>query len=158
MIRQATPADVGEIAVLWNQMIRDTTATFTTILKTETDLLEMIATRTGRFLVHGDRNVDGFITWGTFRNGPGYAHTAEHSIIVGPRGKGVGRALMTQAMQHAAAQDYHVMVAAISGENAAAVGFHRRMGFVVCGELPQVGCKDGRWLDLILMTKTLNAP
>ena len=158
MIRPATAVDVPGIAVLWNAMIRDTTATFTTEEKTEAALDEMIAGRKGSFLIHGQGTVEGFVTWGPFRAGPGYARTVEHSIIVGPRGQGIGRALLSQAMVAAARQGHHVMVAAISGENPAAQAFHRRLGFADAGRLAGVGYKAGRWLDLVLMTKLLDTP
>ena len=50
------------------------------------------------------------------------------------------------------------MLAAIGGENNAAVAFHQRLGFTKTGHLPQVGRNMGRWHDLILMSKTLTAP
>lgn len=140
-------------------MIRDTTATFTTELKSEDVLDDLWARRGDAFLVaEAQGDVLGFVTWGAFRDGPGYAHTAEHSIITAQHGQGVGRALMQAAQLQAATQGIHTFVAAISGENIAALAFHTRMGFVQTGHLPEVGRKQGRWLDLILMTKTLDLP
>ena len=159
LIRAATPTDVPSIKALWNAMIRDTTATFTTIEKTDEDLLHILATRQDAFLVAEETgHFAGFVTWGPFRAGPGYAHTAEHTVITAASGRGTGRALLTAAMQQALAQGIHVMVAGISGENSAAVAFHRGLGFANTGQLPQVGRKDGRWIDLILMSKVLDKP
>ncbi|WP_432816991.1 N-acetyltransferase family protein [Sulfitobacter sp. JB4-11] len=157
VIRSARRGDLPAIGALWNAMIAQTTATFTTAQKTETDLHALLARRPDAFLV-ADRDgaVQGFITWGPFRNGPGYLHTAEHTIITAQNGRGVGQTLMQAAEKQAAGQGIHTFVAAISGENAAAVAFHSRQGFAKTGQLPEVGRKQGRWLDLILMTKTLN--
>ena len=63
-----------------------------------------------------------------------------------------------QIMAKARTQGIHVMLAAIGGENNAAVAFHQRLGFTKTGHLPQVGRNMGRWHDLILMSKTLTAP
>lgn len=140
-------------------MIRDTTATFTKVLKSQADLEEMLTARVDAFWVaEGADAVQGFVTWGTFRGGPGYLHTAEHSIITAASGQGTGRALMQVAEKQAALQGIHTLVAAISGENTAAQAFHARMGFAKTGHLPQVGRKHDRWLDLILMTKTVDPP
>lgn len=140
-------------------MIRDTTATFTTELKSDDALADLWERRTEAFLVaKAGTDVLGFITWGAFRAGPGYVQTAEHSIIAAQHRQGVGRALMNAAQLQAAGQGIHTFVAAISGDNIAAQIFHTRMGFVQTGRLPQVGRKQGRWLDLILMTKKLDLP
>jgi L-amino acid N-acyltransferase YncA len=156
LIRAATSADLAEVQSTWNAMIRDTTATFTTVEKTDTDLSALLETRPNSFLVaeRFDRFA-GFVTWGAFRAGPGYAHTAEHSIITSQQGCGVGRALIEEACAKAQAQGIHAMVAAIGSENAAAVSFHGRLGFAKTGQLPQVGRKNGRWHDLILMTRII---
>ena len=153
MIRAATPEDAGWIAAIWNGMIGDTLFTFTTDLKSEAAVARMIATRTVLVLP----GQGGFATYGPFRSGPGYGATVEHSILLAPpaQGRGQGRALMEMLMQHAAGAGHHVMVAAISGANAHAVAFHAALGFDTVAHMPEVGCKGGQWLDLILMQKRL---
>lgn len=142
-------------------MIRDTLATFTTLEKTPVDILAMLEARPGAFFVAEERGaLSGFVTFGPFRSGPGYAATCEHSVIVDPKaqGRGVGHDLMAQAEAAARALGQHVMVAAISGANPGAVRFHHARGFRETGRMPQVGRKAGQWLDLVLMQKTLSAP
>lgn len=159
LIRAASPADLPAIKALWNAMIRDTTATFTSVQKTDGDLADLLASRPSALLVAEIGGAcAGFITWGPFRAGPGYAHTAEHSVITARHQQGTGRALMETAMAQARGQGIHVMIAGISAENAAAVAFHHRLGFAKSGQLPQVGRKNGRWIDLILMSRDLDAP
>lgn len=157
LIRAAKPADLSHIKALWNAMIRETTATFTTIEKTDADMEALLATRRQAFLVAELHGVcAGFISWGSFRAGPGYAHTAEHTIITATPQRGTGRALMQAAMTQAQSAGIHVLVGGISGENASAIAFHSRLGFAKSGHLSQVGRKDGRWLDLILMSRLLD--
>lgn len=159
MIRAAVPADAPAICELWNWMISDTLSTFTTILKTPDDLKTLIEDRAGStFVAEGNGTLQGFVTFGPFRSGPGYAATVEHSVIVHPsvHGRGVGRALMRMAVMAATEQSKHVMVGAISGANPQAVAFHEALGFERVGHLPQVGRKRGQWLDLILMQKMLS--
>ncbi len=158
-IRPAQLGDAEAIAALWNAMIRDTLATFTTQEKTVTGTAALITERQGGFWVADLHGLQGFVTYGPFRAGPGYAATVEHTIIVAAptQGRGTGRMLMQQAIVGAVAQGRHVMVAAISGANSGAASFHARMGFEQTGMMPQVGRKADRWLDLILMQKILSA-
>lgn len=159
MIRTAKPEDAPEIAALWNWMISDTLLTFTTDQKSVEDIDRMIFERENGFLVsETDEIIEGFATFGAFRSGPGYARTAEHSVIVAQNhvGRGVGRALMTALMDRARAEGVHIMVAAISSENPHAVEFHTRLGFQEVGCMPEVGYKNDRYLDLILMQKMLS--
>lgn len=159
LIRAARTADLPQIKALWNAMIRDTTATFTTVEKTDTELQAMLEARAGAFLVAEHRGTcAGFVTWGPFRAGPGYARTVEHTILTATPKQGTGRILMQAALGQAQAASFHVMIAGISSENPGAVAFHSRLGFAKEGRLSQVGRKDGRWLDLILMSRQLNAP
>ena len=67
------------------------------------------------------------------------------------RGRGLGPALMQALIARARAADLHVMVAAIESENSASIRLHQRLGFVTTGQMPQVGRKFGRWLDLTFM-------
>jgi L-amino acid N-acyltransferase len=48
------------------------------------------------------------------------------------------------------------MVAAVSSANPGAVAFHERLGFGQVGRMPEVGFKNGQYLDLILLQKMLN--
>ncbi len=138
-------------------MIRDTAFTFTTLEKSATEVAALMNERPSAFWVAEAERLAGFVTYGAFRSGPGYAHTVEHTVIVadGFGGQGVGTRLMQQAEKAARDQGVHVMVAGISAANGAAVAFHRKVGFVQTGRLPEVGRKHGEWLDLILMQKTL---
>ncbi len=153
MIGSAIPDDAPWIAALWNAMIADTLFTFTTDLKTDSVVAQMIATRP--VLVLPDQG--GFATYGPFRAGPGYGATVEHTILLDPavQGRGQGRALMAALMDHAHEAGHHVMVAGISGANPNAVAFHAALGFGTTGHMTQVGRKAGQWLDLILMQKLL---
>lgn len=158
--RPVEAADIPDLVALWNAVIRDTTITFTDLLKTEQGLAGMIAGRRARgrevFVVREGGAV-GFAAYDQFRDGPGYAHAMEHTILVPPalRGRGAGRALMEQVETHARAGGAHTLFAAISGENETAIAFHARLGFDVSARYPEAGRKFGRWLDLVLMMKRL---
>lgn len=157
-IRPARPSDAAAIAALHNPVIRDTTITFTTQERTEDAVARQIAERGAAFVVAETAGkLTGFATFGPFRTGPGYAATCEHTVILAEsaRGRGLGRALMARLTEVAAAQGKHVMVAAISGANTGAIAFHAALGFAEVGRMPEVGRKNGVWLDLVLMQRRL---
>ena len=157
-VRAAVPEDAGAIAGIWNPYIRDTAVTFTTEEKTEAGLAADIAARPGAFFVaEEDGAVQGFATAFPFRGGPGYRHTMEHTVQLAPeaRGRGMGRALMDRLEEALGERGCHVLVAGVSGENAAGIAFHKAIGFETVGRMPQVGAKFDRWMDLVLMQKIL---
>jgi L-amino acid N-acyltransferase YncA len=68
----------------------------------------------------------------------------------------VGRDLMLALIDSARRSGKHTMVAAVDGANEGSVEFHRRLGFVEVGRLPETGAKFGRWLDLVLLQLRLD--
>jgi len=159
-VRLATVGDAAQVAALWNGMIMHSLATFTTQPKSDEELRQLIKARADAFWVLADQTVHGFVTFGAFRSGPGYAATVEHTVMLADdqRRKGGGRRLMQAAETAAVSRGVHVMVAGISSANPDAMSFHARLGFVETARMPQVGRKAGQWLDLILMQKTITAP
>lgn len=156
ILRRATEADIPEIRAIWNPLIRETAATFTTEEKTREGLAALIAERGDAFIVaEGSGAVLGFAGFGPFRPGPGYRHTAEHTVILAAdaRGRGTGRALMGRLEEVARARGIHTLIGAVSGENAGAIAFHEAIGFSRAGVLQEAGHKFGRWLDLVLFHK-----
>lgn len=156
MIVRADEGDVPAILGLWNEVITQTTITFTTALKTHDDIAALL-TRQPVFIAREDARVLGFATYAQFRGGDGYRLTQEHAIYLSEaeRGRGFGRSLLQAVEDHARGAEAHSLIAGISAENDGAVAFHSAMGFVQVGHIPEVGHKFGRYLDLILMQKRL---
>ncbi len=160
-ILPACADDVEAIVAIWNPVIRDTTVTFNSVEKSPADVIAMIDARHAAgqaFLVarQGDHLL-GFASYGSFRSGVGYAHTAEHTVILADhaRNNGVGRALMAALESHARAGGIHSMIASVSEENAAAIAFHKALGFTQVAHIPEAGRKFGRWLDVVFLQKIL---
>ncbi|MEM7598875.1 MAG: N-acetyltransferase family protein [Pseudomonadota bacterium] len=160
-VRRAEARDASALAAIWNHYIRDTTVTFTTDEKSVGEVADYIAARqtggTCVFVAEAGSDLTGFAAASSFRSGPGYAGTLETTVMLaeGASGGGLGRALMVAVEGHAQAHAMRALVAGISGDNEAAVGFHAALGFDEVGRMPGVGRKFDRWLDLVLMQKTL---
>lgn len=156
MIVAAGAQDVDAILALWNEVIAQTTITFTTAQKTREAIAGVVATQPV-FIVRDGGEALGFATYAQFRGGDGYRLTQEHAIYLSEaaRGRGLGRALLQEVEVHARAAGSHSLIAGISGENAGGIAFHAAMGFKHVGQMPEVGHKFGRFLDLVLMQKPL---
>ncbi|MDJ0388357.1 GNAT family N-acetyltransferase [Roseomonas sp. E05] len=103
-------------------------------------------------------DVLGFASFAEFRgNWPGFRHTVEHSVHIRAdiRGRGIGGALVTALEHEARSLGKHVMVASVDASNAASLRMHEKLGFQRVAFMPQVGCKFGQWLDLVLLQKRL---
>lgn len=156
-IRPAEPRDAEAIAAILNQTIRDTTITFTNVEKTAADMAAAIPHADAFLVAEHHQTVIGYASLAPFRQGVGYAATKEHSIHLATqaRGAGTGGKLLAALEKIARGQGVKHMVAGISGENAAAIGFHQKHGYMHTGRLPGIGQKFNRSIDLVLMQKTL---
>jgi phosphinothricin acetyltransferase len=102
--------------------------------------------------------VVGYASFGDWRPFEGFRQTVEHSVYIraDQRGNGIGPQLMAALVERAKGCGKHVMVAGIESGNAASIRLHQRLGFTVTAQMPQVGSKFGRWLDLTFMQLTLD--
>jgi phosphinothricin acetyltransferase len=102
--------------------------------------------------------VIGFASFTDFRPWPGYRYTVENSIYVDPsfHRRGAARALLGSLIARAIELGKHTMVAGIEASNEASLALHRGENFMESGRIPEVGCKFGRWLDLIFLSKKLD--
>jgi len=161
VIRDARGADAGAVAALWNHFIRDTLVTFNFAEKSVEEVADIIASRQeaghGFLVTEEGGRLAGFVTYGQFRSGIGYARTMEHTILLheGARGRGIGRALMSAVEDHARAGGAHSIFAGVSSGNPGGRAFHAAAGYTEVAVLREVGRKWDRWLDLHLMQKVL---
>ncbi|MBP8203171.1 MAG: N-acetyltransferase [Pseudomonas sp.] len=157
-IYDATQADLPAILAIYNEAVEATTAIWN---ETQVDLANRQAWLAERsaagfpvLVAHSDAGeVLGYASYGTWRAIEGFRHTVEHSVYVrsDQRGQGLGPQLMQALIVRAKQTGLHVMVAAIESGNSASIRLHERLGFVTTGQMPQVGRKFGRWLDLTFM-------
>lgn len=160
-LRDALPDDLPDLLAIYNEAVLNTTAIWN---ETPVDLanrqawFELRAAQGYPILVAvDDSGVLGYASFGDWRPFEGFRYTVEHSVYVrgDQRGKGLGPVLMEALIERARAGGKHVMVAAIESGNAASIRLHERLGFVVTGQMAQVGVKFGRWLNLTFMQRVV---
>ena len=95
-----------------------------------------------------------------FRTRSAYRFTVEDSVYVAPDAArhGIGRALLAALLPRCAELGYRQMVAVIGDSaNGPSIGLHRALGFARVALLPSIGFKFGRWIDCVMMQRTLGA-
>jgi phosphinothricin acetyltransferase len=164
-IREATEADLPAITHLYNVLIPTETTSWREHLADDEEMAAWFAERREHdhpvLVADVDGRVVGYACWTSFRGGPrlpGYRHTVEHTIHVDAdqHGRGVGRALVEALLAEAERRDVHVVVAGVDSANVGSIAFHEALGFVEVGRMPEVGRKFDRWLDLVLLQRTLH--
>ncbi len=161
MIRPATAADLPSILDIYNDAILNTTAVYDYAPHT-------LAMRESWFAAKREAGfpvlvaeiqgaVAGFGALGHFRAWEAYRYTAENSLYVAPqyRGQGIGKELLAELLQAAAALQLHAIVAGIDADNIVSLKLHEQFGFQEVAHFPEVGYKFDRWLDLKFMQRLL---
>jgi len=161
-IRDAADADLPGILQIYNDAVLHSTAIWNDAPLDLDNRRAWLAERQSQgfpvlVAVDAQERVLGYATFGPWRPHDGFRHTVEHSVYVrdDQRSAGIGQALMRRLIERARQAGKHVMVGAIESENRASVHMHQQLGFIHVGQMRQVGCKFGRWLDLTYMQLTL---
>jgi phosphinothricin acetyltransferase len=161
-IRPAEEADLPIITEIYDHAVRYGTATFELV---SPDLAEM--TRRFQALIDGgypyfvavlDGRVVGYAYAGAYRPRPAYRFTVENSIYLQPtiHRRGIGLKLLQRLIVESEARGYRQMIAVIGDSaNAGSIGVHSKTGFAMIGTHPNVGFKFGRWLDTVMMQRSL---
>ena len=95
-----------------------------------------------------------------FRPRPAYRFCLEDSVYLAPEavGLGLGRLLLAELLARCEAAGARQMLAVIGDSgNAGSIGVHRRLGFAHTGTIKAAGRKFDRWLDVVIMQKSLGA-
>lgn len=162
-IRPSLDSDVGTITAIYAHHVLHGTGTFETTPPTEQDMASRRADVLYKglpYLVVEDAagDVIGFAYCNWFKPRPAYRYSAEDSIYLAPQahGQGLGRLLLEELMAQAERAGVRKLIAVIGDSaNQGSVGVHRACGFTHVGVLANCGWKFDRWLDVVLMDRTL---
>jgi len=160
-VRTATPDDVEAIAAIYDDQVRHSVATFDLEPPDPQTWQEKVAARgTGHHVLvcEIDDAVRGFAYATTYRPRLGYDRTREVSVYLAgdARGRGVGRALYDELLGRLRTDGVHTVLAVVAQPNEASEALHRACGFERTGVLPEVGRKQGRWVDVAFWALVLD--
>jgi len=163
-IRSSRDADVPAIAAIYAHHVLHGTGTFETVPPNESDMAarraDVLAKGLPWLVAEDGGRVLGFAYCQWFKPRPAYRFSAEDSIYVHPEatGRGLGRDLLAALTGQAEARGIRKLIAVIGDSaNAASIGVHRAQGFTPAGVIRACGWKFDRWLDIVLMERTVGA-
>ena len=161
-IRDGEEADVAAIAAIYHHHVLHGAASFEI---EPPDAAEMARRR--RTVVDGgypylvaeqDGRVVGYAYASAYRPRPAYRNTVENSVYVEPgrERQGIGRVLLAALLEACERRGFRQDVAVIGDSgHEASIGLHRALGFRMVGVLQSAGFKFGRWIDIVLMQRSL---
>ena len=163
LIRDSLPTDVPEIAAIYCHAVLHGNASFELDAPDAAEIArrrEVLLHAGFPHLVAEDAagRVVGYSSAGIYRPRPGYRFTVEDSVYVAPdcQGQGIGRALLPRLIDRCEQAGFQLMVAVIGDSaNHASIRLHAGCGFRHAGVLPNIGWKNDRWLDSVLMVRAL---
>ncbi|WP_236790489.1 GNAT family N-acetyltransferase [Amycolatopsis sp. GM8] len=158
-IEEAVPPDLPAIAEIYAHYVEHSVATFDLTAPDETEWKQRFDTELPFLVARLDGEVAGYAYCAPWKSRPAYRHTVEDSIYLAPAavGRGIGGRLLDELLMRCQAAGVREVIAVIADpgpENASPV-LHRRRGFADIGRLTRVGFKRGRWVDTLLMQRTL---
>lgn len=162
IIRPGSVQDLPAITAIYAHHVLTGTGTFETTAPTEAEMAarraDVLAKGLPYLVADEGGQILGFAYCQWFKPRPAYRFSAEDSIYLHPDagGKGLGRSLLGELAAQAEDSGIRKLIAVIGDSaNAASIGVHRSLGFAPVGVLKSCGWKFGKWLDIVLMEKTL---
>jgi L-amino acid N-acyltransferase YncA len=162
VIRAATPLDTEQIAAIYAHHVLHGTGTFEL---EPPDTAEMDRRRADiqkvgcpYLVATAGYRVLGYAYAAPYRPRKAYRFTVEDSIYIDPAetGRGIGKLLLSAVIQACQESGKREMIAVIGDSgNVASIRLHERLGFRHTGILEGVGFKFDRWLDTVLMQRSL---
>jgi len=161
-LRDASASDLDQIAAIWNHEVLWTDATTDTEPRDAAAQREWLARHPEPYPVVvavAGQHVVAYGSLSPYRPRPAFAHTVEDSVYVegGHRGAGLGRLILAELVRRAVVAGHHSIMARITSRNTASLRLHRRHGFRTVGVERQTAFKLGRWHDVTIMQRRLDA-
>jgi len=164
VIRRARPGDLSALLAIYNHYVATTPVTFDVAPRTLAQRHEWLEqfSDAGRYqcfvAVSGDEPV-GWACSAKFKEKEAYVTSIETSVYCAPgqTGKGLGRRLYATLFAALAGEDIHRAYGGVTLPNDASVALHKAVGFHHIGTQGEVGRKFGKFWDVALYERAMEA-
>jgi phosphinothricin acetyltransferase len=151
-LRPVRLSDAAAICGIYNEYI-DTVITFEEAPVSREAMEERIREFTARypwFVWEAQGSPRGYAYLHQWRERSAYRYSVEDSIYLqrGWVGRGIGERLLRRLLEELRGSEIHAVIAGITIPNAGSIGLHEKLGFRKVALFPEVGYKQGRWLDV----------
>ena len=162
LIRPSTPEDLPAITAIYGWNVLNGTGTFELEAPDEAEMArrrdDVLAKGLPWLVAQRDGIVLGYAYANHFRPRRAYRFCMEDSVYLAPdaAGQGLGRLLLAELLARCEAAGARQMLAVIGDSaNLGSIGVHRTLGFENVGVMKAAGWKFDRWLDVVIMQKSL---
>lgn len=162
LIRPSSPDDLPAITSIYAEAVLHGTGTFELDVPDAAEMArrrdDVLSKGLPWLVAQAEGRVLGYAYANHFRPRRAYRFCLEDSIYLHPdaRGRGLGRLLLAELVGRCEAAGARQMLAVIGdAANVGSIGVHAALGFEHTGVLKAAGWKFGRWLDVILMQRSL---
>ncbi len=155
-IRPAVDTDQQSIMEIYNEAVRNTTATFDTEERTIDKQLEWFRNHKKNhpvFVAEADDEVVGWASLSAWSERSAYDETVEVSVYIrqDQRSKGIGKQLLQMITLEGKKVNNHTVIARISAGNDASIHIHEVLGYTHIGTMKDAGKKFGKYVDVHLL-------
>ena len=162
LIRPSTAADLPAIAAIYAWHVARGTGTFELDVPDAPEMArrrdDVLAKSLPWLVAERDGHVLGYAYANHFRPRRAYRFCLEDSIYLAEeaRGQGLGKLLLAELLARCEAAGARQMLAVIGDSaNTGSIGVHRALGFEHVGVMRSAGWKFDRWLDVVIMQRSL---
>ncbi|PRX47455.1 phosphinothricin acetyltransferase [Prauserella shujinwangii] len=162
MLRAAVREDLHAVAAIYAHHVEHSVATFDLeapdVAEWDRRFAAIHAAGLPFLVAEQDGAVAGYAYCVPWKSRPAYRWTVENSIYLAPWavGHGIGDVLLDGLIAGVAEVGVREVIAVVADSgDPASRALHERRGFTEAGRLRRVGYKHGRWLDTVLLQRSL---